>query len=126
MAGETIVALARRQEELLQRESTLQKRMDHMLNQRRVSLEQETERIRAEIPGAHHADFRAITNAALERFKKKWVTLELQIRDLEAELKKVTKSLMTHKYRGSQQSSREVKPKFIDSTQREPKNSYKP
>jgi hypothetical protein len=24
--------------------------------------------------------------------------------------------LMTHKYRGSQQSSREVKPKFIDST----------
>jgi hypothetical protein len=29
---------------------------------------------------------------------------------------------MTHKYRGSQQSSREVKPKFIDSTQGEPKN----
>jgi hypothetical protein len=35
-------------------------------------------------------------------------------------------SLMTHKYRGSQQSSREVKPKFIDSTQGEPKNIYKP
>jgi hypothetical protein len=34
--------------------------------------------------------------------------------------------LMTHKYRGSQQSSREVKPKFIDSTQGEPKNIYKP
>jgi hypothetical protein len=34
--------------------------------------------------------------------------------------------LMTHKYRGSQQSSREVKPKFIDLTQREPKNIYKP
>ena len=33
--------------------------------------------------------------------------------------------LMTHKYRGSQQSSREVKPKFIDSTQGEPKNIYK-
>jgi hypothetical protein len=34
--------------------------------------------------------------------------------------------LMTHNYRGSQQSSREVKPKFIDSTQGEPKNIYKP
>jgi hypothetical protein len=34
--------------------------------------------------------------------------------------------LMTHKYRGSQQSSREVKPKFIDLTQGEPKNIYKP
>jgi hypothetical protein len=34
--------------------------------------------------------------------------------------------LMTHKYRGSQQSSREVNPKFIDSTQGEPKNIYKP
>jgi hypothetical protein len=34
--------------------------------------------------------------------------------------------LLTHKYRGSQQSSREVKPKFIDSTQGEPKNIYKP
>jgi hypothetical protein len=35
-------------------------------------------------------------------------------------------SLMTHKYRGSQQSSREVLPKFIDSTQGEPKNICKP
>jgi hypothetical protein len=34
--------------------------------------------------------------------------------------------VMTHKYRGSQQSSREVKPKFIDFTQGEPKNIYKP
>jgi hypothetical protein len=34
--------------------------------------------------------------------------------------------LMTHKYRGLQQSSREVKPKFIDSTQGEPKEIYKP
>jgi hypothetical protein len=34
--------------------------------------------------------------------------------------------LMTHKYRGSQQSLREVIPKFIDSTQGEPKNIYKP
>jgi hypothetical protein len=34
--------------------------------------------------------------------------------------------LMTRKYRESQQSSREVKPKFIDSTQGEPKDIYKP
>jgi hypothetical protein len=34
--------------------------------------------------------------------------------------------LMTHKYRRSQQSSREVLPKFIDSTQGEPKNICKP
>jgi hypothetical protein len=34
--------------------------------------------------------------------------------------------MMTHKYRGSQQSLREVLPKFIDSTQGEPKNICKP
>jgi hypothetical protein len=34
--------------------------------------------------------------------------------------------VMTHKYRGSQQSSREVKPKFIDSIEGETKNIYKP
>jgi hypothetical protein len=34
--------------------------------------------------------------------------------------------LMTHKYRGSRQSSRGVKPKFIDLTQGEPNNIYKP
>jgi hypothetical protein len=39
---------------------------------------------------------------------------------------KVKQWMMTHKYRGSQQSSREVKPKFIDSTQGEPKNICKP
>jgi hypothetical protein len=37
----------------------------------------------------------------------------------------VSGSLMTHKYRGSQQSSREVKSKFIDSTHGEPENIYK-
>ena len=36
------------------------------------------------------------------------------------------RKLMTHKYRGSQQSSREVKSKFIDSAQGEPKNIYEP
>jgi hypothetical protein len=44
------------------------------------------------------------------RYWRKWMT---------------TGILMTHKYRGSQQSSREVKPKFIDSTQGEPENIYK-
>jgi hypothetical protein len=39
---------------------------------------------------------------------------------------KKSRLLMTHKYRGSQQSSREVLPKFIDSTQGEPKNICKP
>jgi hypothetical protein len=40
--------------------------------------------------------------------------------------KEKLRKAMTHKYRGSQQSSREVKPKFIDSIQGEPKNIYKP
>jgi hypothetical protein len=39
---------------------------------------------------------------------------------------RIHRILMTHKYRGSQQSSRKVKPKFIDLTQGEPKNIYKP
>jgi hypothetical protein len=38
----------------------------------------------------------------------------------------VMMGVMTHKYRGSQQSSRKVLPKFIDSTQGEPKNICKP
>jgi hypothetical protein len=37
-----------------------------------------------------------------------------------------SRRLMTHKYRKSQQSSREVKPKFIDSTQGKLKDIYKP
>jgi hypothetical protein len=36
------------------------------------------------------------------------------------------RQMMTYKYRGSQQSLREVKPKFIDLTQGEPNNIYKP
>jgi hypothetical protein len=39
-----------------------------------------------------------------------------------AESVQTSGTVMTHKYRGSQQSSREVLPKFIDSTQGEPKN----
>jgi hypothetical protein len=45
---------------------------------------------------------------------------------LEQELGLPSMWVMTHKYRGSQQSVREVKPKFIDSTQGGPKDIYKP
>jgi hypothetical protein len=50
--------------------------MDHMLNQRRVILEQETEQKCAESLKAHHADFRAKTDAALERYKQGQEALE--------------------------------------------------
>jgi hypothetical protein len=59
-----------------------------MLNQRWVSLEQETERNHAESLEAHRADFRAKTDAALERYKKKREALKHQVCDLEAELRK--------------------------------------
>jgi hypothetical protein len=49
-----------------------------------------------------------------------------QIANMGQELAKAQQLVMTHKYRGSQQSSRKVKPKFIDSTQGEPKDIYKP
>jgi hypothetical protein len=58
--------------------------------------------------------------APLEKAKHAWVD------ELPSVLWSLRTTLMTHKYRGSQQSSREVKPKFIDSTQGEPKNIYKP
>jgi hypothetical protein len=44
-----------------------------------VSLEQETERKRAEILETHHADFHAKTDAALKRFKQKRDALERQV-----------------------------------------------
>jgi hypothetical protein len=45
--------------------------------------------------------------------------------DLIDDYMRMSESMMTHKYRGSEQSSREVKPKFIDWTEGEPKNIYK-
>jgi hypothetical protein len=92
MASQTATAQAQRQEELQQRESTLHERMDHMLNQRRVSLEQETERKHAESLEAHRADFHAKTDAALELFKQKQEALEHQVRDLEVELRRAHES----------------------------------
>jgi hypothetical protein len=44
MVNQANTDLAQRRETQEQRESSLQERMDHMLNQRRVSLEQEFER----------------------------------------------------------------------------------
>jgi hypothetical protein len=41
--------------------------MDHMLNQRRVSMEQEFERRRVEITEACRVDFRSKTDATLVR-----------------------------------------------------------
>jgi hypothetical protein len=87
MASQSMAKLARYQEALNQREATLQAKMDHMLNQRRVSMEQEFERRRKETTEACHADFRSKTDAALLMYKQKRETLECQVHDLEAELK---------------------------------------
>jgi hypothetical protein len=53
--------------------------MDCMLNQRRITLEQEFERRRTENLEACHADFRAKTNVALVRYKQGRETLERQV-----------------------------------------------
>jgi chromosome segregation ATPase len=69
------------------RESSLQERMDRMLNQRRISLEQEFERKRTENLEACRADFRSKTEAALVRYKQGREALEHQVWDLEADLR---------------------------------------
>jgi chromosome segregation ATPase len=61
--------------------------MDHMLNQQRVSMEQEFERRCKETTEACHVDFRSKTDAALLMYKQRREVLERQVRDLEAELK---------------------------------------
>jgi hypothetical protein len=61
--------------------------MDRMLNQRRISLEQEFERRRAENLEACRADFCSKTDAALVRYKQGREALERQVRDLEVDLK---------------------------------------
>jgi hypothetical protein len=62
-----------------------------MLNQPWVSMEQEFERRCAENLEACRADFRAKTDAALERYKQGHEALERQVRDLEAELRRAHK-----------------------------------
>jgi hypothetical protein len=61
--------------------------MDHMLNQRRVSMEQEFERRRVEITEVCRADFRSKTDVTLVRYKQGRETLEHQVCDLEIELR---------------------------------------
>jgi chromosome segregation ATPase len=89
MVNQSNAELARHHEALNQREASLQGRMDHMLNQRRVSMEQEFERRHTETIEACRADFRSKTDAALVRYKQGREALEHQVRDLEAELKGV-------------------------------------
>jgi hypothetical protein len=89
MASQSTAELARHQEALNQREAALQAKMDHMLNQWWVSMEQEFEQRRSEFTEACRTDFRSKTNAALLMYKQKCETLERQVRDLETELKGV-------------------------------------
>jgi acetolactate synthase regulatory subunit len=74
------------QEAMVQREASLQGRMDHMLNQRWVSMKEEFERRRIETTEACCADFCSKIDAALVRCKQGREALERQVRDLEAEL----------------------------------------
>jgi chromosome segregation ATPase len=87
MVSRSNAKLSRHHEALNQCEASLQGRMDHMLNQRRVSMEQEFERRRTETIEACRADFRSKTDAALVRYKQGREVLERQVWDLEAELK---------------------------------------
>jgi hypothetical protein len=87
MVSQSTAELTRHQEALNQREASLQGRMDHMLNQRRVSMEQEFERRRIETTEACRADFRSKTDAALVRYKQGREILERQVHDLESELR---------------------------------------
>jgi hypothetical protein len=61
--------------------------MDHMLNQRRVSMEKEFERRRTETIEVCRVDFHSKTDAALVRYKQGRKALERQVQDLEVELK---------------------------------------
>jgi hypothetical protein len=87
MASQSTTELAQHQEALNQREAALQAKMDHMLNQRRVSMEEEFERRRKETTEACCTEFCSKTDAALLMYKQKREALECQVRDLEAELK---------------------------------------
>jgi hypothetical protein len=87
MVNQANSELAWHHEALNQREASLQERMDRMLNQRWVSMEQEFERRRTENLEACRADFHSKIDAALVRYKQGREALERQVRDLEVELK---------------------------------------
>jgi hypothetical protein len=61
--------------------------MDHMLNQRWVSMEQEFKQRHKETTEVCRVEFRSKTDAALLMYKQKCKALECQVRDMEAELK---------------------------------------
>jgi hypothetical protein len=84
MVNQANTDLAQCCEALQLRESFLRERMDRMLNQRRISLEQEFERKCTENLKACRADFRAKTDTTLARYKQGRETLEHQVQDLEA------------------------------------------
>jgi hypothetical protein len=87
MVSQSTAELSRHHEALNQREDGLQAKMDHMLNQRRISMEQEFERRRKEAIEACRTDFRSKTDAALLMYKQKREALERRVRDVEAELR---------------------------------------
>jgi hypothetical protein len=68
MVNQANTDLAQRREALQLHEDSLQERMDRMLNQRRITLEQEFERKHAENLEACCADFCAKTDATLLRY----------------------------------------------------------
>jgi hypothetical protein len=70
MVGETSGVLSRREDDLSQKEATLQERMDSMLNQRQISLEQDTKGKWLNYYEMIRAEFHTKTDVALERYKQ--------------------------------------------------------
>jgi hypothetical protein len=87
MVNQANCELAWHHEALNKREASLQERMDRMLNQRWVSMEQELKWRRTKNLEACRVDFHSKIDAALVRYKQGREALERQVRDLEAELK---------------------------------------
>jgi hypothetical protein len=103
MIGETSGVLSRCEDDLSQKEATLQERMDSMLNQRQISLEQETKGKWLDYYETIHAEFRTKTDVALERYKQHSDALERQVWDLEVGLKEAAES-----HRGVEQALEEA------------------
>jgi hypothetical protein len=76
MVNQANTDLAQRREALQLHEASLHERMDRILNQRWISLEQEFEWKCAKNLEACHADFHAKTDATLARYKQGHKTLE--------------------------------------------------
>jgi hypothetical protein len=76
MVNQSNAELARHHEALKQCKASLQGRMDHMLNERRVSMEQKFKRRHTETIEACCADFCSKTDTALVRYKQGHEALE--------------------------------------------------